>query len=110
MTPTHQATLNVARQSFGMLKDAIAGLPDEAFDWTPAPSTNSLTVLTRHTIAAARFFLRAASGMPGSVAEYRKGDRAEAFRAMGGTATSLTAAVDAFLPEMETILLAGTDG
>jgi hypothetical protein len=109
MTPTHQVTNDVARQSFAMLKEAIAGLPDEAFDWTPAPNTNSLTVLTRHSIAASRFFLGVASGRPGSVAEYRKGDRADAFRAQGGNASALTRAIDDFLPEMASILAAGSD-
>ncbi|MEX0781192.1 MAG: DinB family protein [Dehalococcoidia bacterium] len=109
MTPTHQATLDVTRQSFAMLKEAIAGLPDEAFDWTPAPGTNSLTVLTRHCIAASRFFGGVASGVPGSIAEYRKGDRAEAFRAMGGNAASLTLTIDGAIAEAGQILAKGTD-
>ena len=109
MTPTHQATLDVTRQSFAMLKDAIAGLPDEAFDWTPAPNTNSLTVLVRHCVAASRFFGGVASGIPGSIAEYRKGDRAEAFRAQGGSALTLAAAIDGATDEAERILTAGTD-
>jgi hypothetical protein len=92
-----------------MLKEAIAGLPDEAFGWTPAPNTNSLTVLVRHCIAAARFFFGVASGIPGSVAEYRRGDRAEAFRAQGGSAAELTRAIEEFLPEMERILSGGRD-
>ncbi len=107
MTQVHRVTHGVARQSFGMLKEALAGLPDEAFDWTPAPNTNSLTVLTRHCIAAARFFFGVASGIPGSAAEYRRGDRAEAFRAQGGDAAGLTRAIDEFVPEMERILSAG---
>jgi hypothetical protein len=109
MTPTHQVTNDVARQSFAMLKEAIAGLPDEAFDWTPAPNTNSLTVLTRHSMGSARFFFGVASGIPGSIAEYRKGDRAEAFRAQDGNAATLTQAIDDFLPEMDRILAAGTE-
>jgi hypothetical protein len=110
MTPLHQATHDVARQSFAMLKEAITGLPVEAFDWTPAPNTNSLTVLTRHSIAACRFFFGVAAGIPGSIAEYRKGDRAEAFRSMGGTAATLTKAIDDFLPEMAAITAGGTEG
>jgi hypothetical protein len=109
MTPTHKVTNDVARQSFAMLKEAIAGLPDEAFDWTPAPNTNSLTVLTRHSIAASRFFFGVASGRPGSIAAYRRGDRAEAFRSQGGDAAGLTRAIDAFLPEMDSILTGGTE-
>lgn len=108
MTPTHKATLAVTRQTFTMLKEAIGGLPDEAFDWTPAPNTNSLTVLTRHCIAAARFFAGVASGIPGSIAEYRRGDRAEAFRAMGGSAATLTAAIDAVMEEIGEIHANGT--
>ncbi len=109
MTPTHQSALEVTRQSFGMLKEAIADLPDEAFDWTPAPNTNSLTVLTRHSLAACRFFFGVVSGQPGSIANYRKGDRAEAFRAEGGTATSLTEAIDAALKDFDTVLAPGTE-
>ncbi|MGH2607963.1 MAG: DinB family protein [Tepidiformaceae bacterium] len=109
MTPTHQATLDVTRQSFAMLKEAITGLPDEAFDWTPVPGTNSLTVLTRHCIAASRFFGGVASGVPGSIAEYRKGDRAQAFHAMGGSAASLAAAIDGAIAEAGQILSKGTD-
>jgi hypothetical protein len=109
MTPTHQATLDVSRQSLGMLKQAIAGLPDDAFDWAPAPNTNSLTVLVRHSISSARFFFGVASGRPGSFAEYTKGDRSEAFAAEGGNAETLRQAIDDFLPEFETILAGGRD-
>ena len=109
MTPTHQTALDVTRQSFGMLKDAISGLPDEALDWTPAPNTNSLTVLTRHSLAACRFFFGVVSGQPASIAAYRKGDRAEAFRAMGGTASTLAAAIDAGMTDFEQILSPGTE-
>ena len=107
-TPLHQATLAVTNQSFAMLKEAIRDLPEEAFDWTPAPNTNSLTVLVRHCVAAARFFYGVASGIPGSVAEYRRGDRAEAFRAVGGDAQTLAKLIDDFLPEVERILGQGT--
>lgn len=109
MTPTHQATLDVTRQSFAMMKEAIAGLPDEALAWTPAPNTNSLTVLVRHAVAASRFFAGVASGIPGSIAEYRKGDRAEAFRAEGGTAATLTTAIDGAVEEAQRIFARGTD-
>lgn len=109
MTPTHQSALDVTRQSFGMLKDAIAALPHEAFDWTPAPNTNSLTVLTRHSLAACSFFFAVVAGQPGSIADYRKGDRAEAFRAQGGTAATLTRAIDTGLRDFEAILAPGTD-
>src|SRR5690606_29941780 len=70
--------------------------------------TNSLTVLVRHSIAASRFFASVGSGIPGSIAEYRKGDRAEAFRAMGGTAASLAEAIDGAIAEAEEILSQGT--
>jgi uncharacterized damage-inducible protein DinB len=109
MTPTHQSAYDVTRQSLGMLKEAIAGLPDEAFDWSPAPNTNSLTVLTRHSLAACRFFFGVASGQPGSIAEYRTGDRADAFRAMGGTSATLTSAIDAGLRDFEVRLASGSE-
>ncbi len=109
MTPTHQAALDVTRQSFGMLREAITDLPDEAFDWTPAANANSLTVLTRHSLAACRFFFGVVSGQPGSIAEYRKGDRAEAFRAQGGTCATLTAAIDDALNDFETVLAPGAE-
>ena len=109
MTPTHQTVLAVSRQSLGMLKQAIGGLPDEALDWVPAPNTNSLTVLVRHSMSSARFFYSVASGRPGSFADYRAGDRSEAFAAEGGNALSLTQAIDDFLPELEVILGGGSD-
>ncbi|HEX6031092.1 MAG TPA: DinB family protein [Tepidiformaceae bacterium] len=109
MTPTHQTVLAVSRQSLGMLKQAIGGLPDEALDWVPAPNTNSLTVLVRHSMSSARFFYGVASGRPGSAAEYRRGDRAEAFQAQGGNAQTLVQAIDDFLPGLESILAGGKE-
>ncbi len=36
---------------------AIAGLPQEALDWTPGPDMNSIAVLAAHTAGAERYWI-----------------------------------------------------
>jgi hypothetical protein len=107
MTNAHAAALAIARESLEMLHRAVDGLPPEALSWTPAPGTNSIAVLTMHGLTATRFFFKVACGEIGSLAEYRAGDRAEAFATAGGTAFDLQAEIDACLPELEEILSKG---
>jgi uncharacterized damage-inducible protein DinB len=109
MTPTHAALLPVVQNSFGMLRTALDGLPDEAAGWTPAPNTNSLTVLTLHSITSARFWLGNGSGRRASLERYRAEDRAPAFASSGKSIPGLLDAIDAFLPEIEAILSAGDE-
>ncbi len=109
MTPTHAATLIVLRESLGMLRDAIDGLPDEAADWRPAPGTNSVAVLVTHSITSARFFLGNGSNRPGSIVRYRAEERARSFEASGVAVAGLVKAIDAFIPEAEEMLANGDE-
>ena len=109
MTPTHTAALNVARESFAMLRTAVDGLPIEAADWTPAPDTNSLDVLASHCITSARFWFGCGSGVRASATGYQRGERAPSFEAHGKGTAELTAMIDAFQPELMAILEAGTE-
>ena len=107
MTPTHAAALQVARESFAMLRTALDGLPDEAADWVPAPHTNSLAVLTAHCVTAARFFYGCGSGAKTSIASYFSNERRGAFASKDRSISGLLAAIDEFLPELEEILAKG---
>jgi uncharacterized damage-inducible protein DinB len=39
------------------IKQALAGLPPEALDWSPGPEMNSIAVLVAHSMGAERFWL-----------------------------------------------------
>lgn len=92
-----------------MLREAIAGLPDEATDWRPAPNTNSLAVLVMHSIPATRFWLAAGSGRPVSLAAYRTEERAPAFDVANRSRAELEAAIDTAIPELESLLREGSE-
>jgi hypothetical protein len=109
MTPTHEGALQITRESLAFLRSAVEDLPQEALDWKPLPSANSVTVLVMHSITATRFFLRAGSGHVGSITEYRSGERAEAFRAGNMPKDRLLLLLNEFEAEAATILGAGTD-
>ena len=109
MTPTHQGALQIVRESFAFLQSAVDDLPEEALEWKPLPSANSVSVLVMHSITATRFFLRAGAGRPGSIVEYRATERADAFRTAGLEKAELRARMEAFLPEAEAILASGTE-
>ncbi|HOM55868.1 MAG TPA: hypothetical protein PKW46_10015, partial [Thermotogota bacterium] len=40
--------------------------PDEALSWAPAPNTNSMAVLVRHSLSALPFFFACSAGRVGS--------------------------------------------
>ena len=109
MTPTHAALLPVLTNSLNMLREALDGLPDEATAWTPAPNTNSLTVLTMHSLTSLRFFLGNGSGRVTEISRYRAEDRAEAFASKPESAASLIAHIDAAVPGYRAILEGGTE-
>lgn len=104
MTPTHAALLPVLRSSLAMLREALDGLPDDATGWTPAPNTNSLTVLTVHSLTSVRFFIGNGSGHVRTITEYRTDDRTPAFASQGQPAATLAERIDATLPELEALL------
>ncbi len=107
MTPTHDAALQVARESFAMLRAALEGLPDEAADWAPAPNTNSLAVLTAHCVTSSRFFFGCGAGAKTSIMGYFSHERRDAFASKGPTISGLLGDIDTFLPELEQILAKG---
>jgi hypothetical protein len=109
MHPTYQAALIAARTAFADLSAAVADLPDESLDWAPVAGTNSVNVLVRHSITATRFLASGGAGLGPDRQAYMAGDRAEAFKVLGATSAGLIAEIDAFLPELETILGAGND-
>lgn len=108
MTPTHEGALQVTRESLHFLRSAIQDVPEAALDWKPLPEANSLAVLVVHSLSATRFFLRAGSGHVGSLADYRSGARAAAFRTAGVGKPELLEMIAAFSDEAESILANGT--
>ena len=109
MHPTFAAAFDVTRIALADLDMALAGLPDEAADWTPAPGTNSATVLVRHALTATRFLAGTASGLAPDRQAYVTGDRVEAFKAMGATAASLRAEVAVALEQLPALYERGDD-
>jgi hypothetical protein len=107
MTPTHTGALQIVRESFAFLSAAIEDLPQEALEWKPLETANSVSVLVMHTITATRFFLKAGCGEVGSIVEYRKTERADAFRTAGVSKDELKQRIADFLVEAEQILATG---
>ena len=109
MTPTHAGALQIVRESLAFMRASVDDLPQEALDWKPLPTANSATVLVHHAVTSCRFFLSAGSGKPGSMADYRNGERAAAFRVSGSSKAELLAMLDSFSAEAEAILGGGTE-
>lgn len=99
MTPTHEAALDSARDSLGVLKEILASLPDEAMSYVPVRRADSLTVLVAHALSATKFLYSCGSGQASSFLEYRSGERASSFEVKDGTVASLTAAINAGLAD-----------
>jgi len=104
----YQAALNVTRESFEMMSEALQGLPPEALAWKPAADGNAIAVLVRHSITATRFWMDAASGRQRSIAAYRAGERAESFRAGASDASAMQGLIDSYVKEMEAALATAT--
>ena len=110
MTPTHQAALVVARESFAMFAEALAGLPNDALQWRPeAQNTNSLAVLAAHSISATRFWLACGAGVTKPIEDYRRDDRAPAFAVQDGAAEDFRTQFDAVVAELAALFESGTD-
>ena len=110
MTPTHQAALTVAQESFAMFAEALAGLPDEALVWRPAAeNSNSLAVLAAHSISATRFWLANGAGLGKSIEEYRRVDRGPSFAVAGGAADDFRAQFDVLLSDVATLFESGKE-
>ncbi|MBA4179074.1 MAG: hypothetical protein C0506_00655 [Anaerolinea sp.] len=110
MTPTHQAALTTARDSFAMFAEALEGLPDEALSWRPeAENTNSIAVLATHCVTATRFWLGLGAGQVGSIGEYRERFRAPSFEVSGAAAVELKAQFEAILTEITEVMGRGSE-
>jgi hypothetical protein len=108
MEAPYQAALTVTRESFAMMRQALDGLPPDALDWKPVASANSIAVLVEHSITATRFWMDAGSGRLRSLADYRRGERADSFRAAGARAPEWQERIDEYLSELETALSSAT--
>lgn len=71
------------------IKQAIAGLPPEALDWTPGPDMNSICVLVVHAAGAERYWIGDVVGEDDAGR-----DRSAEFRAGGLDAAALAARLD----------------
>ena len=109
MTPTHAGALQITRESLQFLEQAVADLPQEALDWKPLESANSVTVLVVHAVTATRFFLRAGSGFEVSLTDYRANERRAAFQAAGIQKDDLLKMIRDFSTEAEQIVSEGTE-
>ena len=109
MHPFYQAALDAACLALTDLDATLADLPDGALDWAPAPGTNAITVLVRHSLSATPFLFATAAGRNPDRDAYRKGDRAEAFAAQGGASALLRRDVQAAEATLMEILSVGDD-
>lgn len=81
------------------MKQAIAGLPVVALDWTPQPAMNSMAVLVTHLTGATRFWVGdVAAGEPSGRV------RAAEFEVRQRTAVELAARLDETLAYVQTVL------
>lgn len=107
MHPVFSAVRSTATESFAMLRAAIEDLPDDAFDWTPAPNTSSLSVLLDHVRSSTRFWVASGAGLTPSRKRYIDAERPAAFEARGATAADSVAELTAALAEIESLLASG---
>ncbi len=108
-TPTHEATLDVIRDSLKWLRESLDGMPAQAVNWTPGEGTNSVAVLIRHALPSTVFWVRSGSGEYPSSRAYTAEERTPAFEATGETRQSLLRRVDEAERRIEATLRAGTE-
>jgi len=104
MDTTYAAAQLITDVSLAMLRDAIAGLPDEAVQWKPLPEASSMNVLVVHSITSARFFLGCGAGKKTSRRHYLEADRVAAFESRGATTAQLLQAIDEAAVEFRHLL------
>jgi hypothetical protein len=109
MHATFAAALNVARTALDELSEMLAGLPDEALDWSPAEGSNSIAVLTRHGLTATVFLASTAAGLNPDRKAYLEGDRVEAFKARNTSPALLREEIARTLAAIEGIMAHGSD-
>ncbi len=109
MHDTYYAALIRARDALTDLEETLAGVPDAALDWTPVSGTNSLAVLTRHSITATAWLGAQASGIGSDREAYLKNERAASFRARGTTTAALHEELTKFSDELGLLLARGNE-
>lgn len=104
MDTTYAAAQLITDASLAMLRDAVAGLPEEAVQWKPLPDASSINVLVMHSITSARFFLGCGAGKKTSRRRYLEADRVAAFESKGATTGQLLQAIDEAAVEFRHLL------
>ncbi|GAB4430619.1 MAG: hypothetical protein Kow0031_11510 [Anaerolineae bacterium] len=90
---------NLLEKSHDSIKAALAGLPPEALEWTPAPGANSMGVLVVHLAGAQRYWI----GAVAAGGDYQR-DRAAEFAAHSFNEAQLCALLDDTLAESRAAL------
>jgi hypothetical protein len=62
--PTVTAAADLLADSLTQMRETVAGADPAALDWRPGPDTNSIAVLTVHSMHATRSWLSVAMGAP----------------------------------------------
>ena len=99
MHPLFEDCLDRFKTLLDDFAQAIAGLPQEALDWTPGPDLNSLAVLVVHTTGSARYWV-------GDVClgDESERDRDAEFRARGFDEAALRQRLDDTMQYMQSAL------
>ena len=98
--PTIEAARALLDTSLTEMRAAIVGLPPEAVDWRPAgEETNSLVVLTVHSLHSTRWWLSVALEAPEP-----ERDRPSEFRASAASAEELLALFDPMAADCRALL------
>jgi len=103
--PAYEEGARQARETFATLKASITDLPTQALDWAPAAGVNTLAVLVRHAVAAARFGAAVAAGGEAAFGPYREGPRRQAFQSRQLTSGALEQEIDEAAAVVDRLLL-----
>lgn len=88
------ACADMLRINIADLRATVAGLSDDALNWTPAPETNSIAVLAAHAVTATRALVNAALAGEMDRPRYLAEERTPAFNTKDATEAGLLALVD----------------
>src|SRR2546422_847805 len=98
--PLLLAAQDTVRRTFADMRQCLEGLPTEALDWRPGDaSTNSVAVLTVHSLHSTRSWLSIATGEP-----LPERDRASEFRVSAKDNVSLFGVFDEIVSDCLALL------